>query len=279
MQIVVIVIIAAVVLAFLAMNPGRGRPEEMRAFMRRPVAHRGLHDNKGEAPENSMAAYRLAVQRGYGIELDVRETKDGQLVTVHDRNLKRVAGCDRCVEDLTLDEIKALKLFGSEERIPHFADVLAMVGGRVPIVMEIKGDTLDMALQTSEKAARLLDSYAGKSSVCMESFHPAAVWWYRKHRPEMLRGQLSERFQGFGPRMSAALVPVSFLMTNFLTRPDFIAYNLRHRGLLRFRIQRHLFHAVCAAWTVRSQKQMDEAADDFDIFIFEGFEPREDGHA
>ncbi len=258
-------------LILAAVWPGKGRRERMKAFARQPIAHRGFHDNKGPAPENSMAAYRKAVERGYGIELDVRESADGKLFCMHDRNLLRACGVDRKADQLTWRQLRKLRLFSSEERIPLLRDVLAMVDGSVPIIMEVKAENLQMARSVSRKAARLLDAYEGE--VCMESFHPAAVFWFRMNRPEIPRGQLSERFRGYAFPFAAGTFFLSFCAFNFLTKPDFIAYNVTHRGLLRFRLQHSLFHAVCAAWTVKSEEEMKQAASAFDIIIFEGFEP------
>jgi glycerophosphoryl diester phosphodiesterase/acylphosphatase len=218
-----------------------------------------------------MAAFRLAVEEGYGIELDVQLTADGQAVVVHDRNLSRVAGLDRNVDDLLWSELRSVRLFGTAEKIPRLAEVFRMIDGRVPVVMEIKAETGEMARRTSEEAIILLDSYEG--DVCMESFHPEALRYFKKMRPQVLRGQLSERFTGYSFPKKLGAAALSWCIFNFLTRPDFIAYNIRHRNLFRFRIQHDLFHAVCAAWTVRSEEELRAAADSFEIFIFEGFKP------
>jgi glycerophosphoryl diester phosphodiesterase len=173
MQIIVYIVFLLVALFLVAIWPGRGRRDRMERYSRGPVAHRGLHDNHGPAPENSMAAFRKAVEAGYGIELDVRLTADGQAVVVHDRNLSRVAGLDRNVDDLMWSELRSVRLFGTSEGIPRLADVFRMIGGRVPVVMEIKAETGEMARRTCEESIILLDSYEG--DVCMESFHPEVV--------------------------------------------------------------------------------------------------------
>ncbi len=271
MLVVICIVLAICFFLLFAMWPGRGRDERMKEYSLQMVAHRGFHDDNKTVPENSMAAYRLAVEKGFGIELDVRLTRDGKLICMHDRNLKRAAGVDKNADELDWQEMKDLRLFGSEERIPLFEEVLRMVGGRVPIVMEIKAESSDMAGKTSEAAALMLDSYQGP--VCMESFHPAAVSWFKKNRPETLRGQLSERFKGYSfPRGIGAFL-LSCCVFDFLTKPDFIAYNVQHRNLVRFRILRGLYHAECAAWVVRSKEELLSAAGSFDIFIFEGFDP------
>lgn len=271
MQIFIYLIFLVAALLLIAMYPGRGRRERMTLFMRQMIAHRGFHDNAGDAPENSMAAVRYAVEKGFGIEMDVHETKDGQLVLLHDRNLKRVTGCDRNIDEMNWSEVRKLRLFDSNEGIPLLRDVLGTVGGKVPLIIEVKADSLKEAERTSEDLALFLDSYEGPA--CIESFHPGALRWFRKNRPQMLRGQLSEKFRGLPFPHRHASFFLSCCMMNFLTKPDFIAYNVRHRNLLRFRILHDLFHSVCAAWTVRSEQELADAADSFEIFIFEGFDP------
>lgn len=269
MQIAAFIALALCALLLLSMWPGRGRRREMEPFMRTPIAHRGFHRNGGPAPENSMAAYRLAVEHGYGIELDVRRTADGELICLHDRSLMRAAGIGKNADEMSWSELKELKLFGSDEGIPLFRDVLKAVDGRVPIIMEIKAESLREAKRTSRAAAHLLDSYGGL--LCMESFHPGALLSFKRERPDILRGQLAERFSN----CKLYEKPVGFLLSccalNCLTRPDFIAYNVRQRGLLRFRILHELFHAVCAGWTVRSEEELRLSASSFEIVIFEGF--------
>lgn len=123
------------ILYMIAIAPARrplGEP-----FVSTKYAHRGLHDK--ELPENSLAAFGAAVDRGFGIELDVRLTKDGVLVVFHDDTLTRMCGVDKRVSELTLDEIKELKLAGSEYGVPTLEEFLDCVGGKVPLLIELKG--------------------------------------------------------------------------------------------------------------------------------------------
>lgn len=150
-------------------------------------AHRGLYDNTSPAPENSMAAFTLAVNAGFGIELDVQLTKDEVPVVFHDSSLKRVCGVDKKISQLTFAELSEYQLYDSGETIPRFADVLALVNGQVPLIVELKFD--DWNPRVCELADSLLSSYSGV--YCIESFHPMAVYWYRKNRPHIVRGQLA----------------------------------------------------------------------------------------
>ena len=150
-------------------------------------AHRGLHDNSSDAPENSMKAFRKAVEAGYGMEMDVQLTKDDKLVVFHDATLKRMCGVDGNVWDYTLEELQGFRLKNSEEKIPAFSEVLKLVDGKVPLIIEYKMDR--PLTKVCELGNELLREYKGV--YCIESFHPFALMWYRKHRPDVMRGQLS----------------------------------------------------------------------------------------
>lgn len=232
-------------------------------------AHRGLHNNESDAPENSMAAFKKAIEAGYGIELDVQLTKDRIPVVFHDETLKRVCGAEGKIRDYTYQELQQFTLCNSGERIPLFADFLKLVNGRVPLIIEIK--VYENADIVCSAADNLIKEYKG--IYCIESFHPFAVQWYKEHRPEVIRGQLSSNFNTPEKRESASMFMVHYLMTNFLCRPDFIAYDHHHKKNISRVLCRYLYGAVSVAWTIRSQKELNPAKDAFDLFIFEGFIP------
>ena len=271
MEILIFVLPVLVVLWLLAVWPGKGRKERMQVFSKQLIAHRGLHNNKGDAPENSLLAFRRAVDAGYGIELDVRETKDEALVICHDDNLKRVAGVKKKISGMALTDLKPIRLFSSEEGVPTFEEALAVIGGKVPLVVEVKSEDFQNVTRLCEHVAAVLDAYEGP--LCMESFNPAVVRWFRKNRPDMLRGQLSDRFkkQKFPDNILMFLFSCCFF--NFATKPDFIAYRFSCANLLRFRLIHGLFHATCAGWTIRSEEDLKNAAPVFDVIIFDSFTP------
>ncbi len=268
---IVLICIAALIILFLfCIAPKTGRREQMEPYERSGIAHRGLFDNESDAPENSIAAFRKAVDAGCGIELDVQMTTDGQLVVFHDDSLERMCGVDRTLTDCSRAELEALHLADSGEGIPLFSDVLTVIDGKVPLIVEIKseGDWLN----TTERTAQMLDRYEGL--YCMESFSPRVVRWFRRYRPAVIRGQLSTNYfkDDLGqPRFR------SFMLTNllydFLSRPDFIAYNYLWRDQWGYRICRRLFRVVNAAWTIRSPAEMEQAKKIFDIIIFDSFSP------
>lgn len=271
-----IIIIAAAVLMILyllAIMPRMLHRPDYSPLSGRLYAHRGLHDNESDAPENSMAAFRKAVEAGYGIELDVQLTKDRIPVVFHDETLKRICGVEGKVRDYTYEELQQFPLCKSQERIPLFADFLKLVDGKVPLIIEIK--IHENAATVCSIADELIREYKGV--YCMESFHPLAVRWYRKHRPQVIRGQLSSNFNTPEKREDASMFLVHYLLTNFLSKPDFIAYDHHHKNNISRLLCRYLYGALSVAWTIRSQEELDGAKDAFDLFIFEGFIPGDRG--
>lgn len=235
----------------------------------RHYAHRGLFDNTTDAPENSLLAFQKAVDAHYGIELDVQLSKDGVPVVFHDATLKRMTGVDGNVWDYTLAELQQMKLASSNETIPTFAQVLDTVAGKVPLIVEYK---LDIAqTKVCELGNELLKDYEAKfhGVYCIECFHPLALLWYKKNRPDIIRGQLcmeywkEERFHG-----KFMYLLLSYLVTNVATRPDFIAYQHSDAANFSRRVCRKL-GALSVAWTIKSKEQYEQAKDKFDLFIFD----------
>lgn len=232
-------------------------------------AHRGLHDRDSGVPENSLRAFRRAVEMGFGIELDVQMTKDGVPVVFHDFTLKRMCGEEGRLCDYTYEELQGFRLDGTDERIPGFGDVLETVGGRVPLIVELKIERLNTSLCAA--VDKLLREYEGL--YCVESFNPLAVRWYRRHRKEIVRGQLSDAFLKEGEHVGTGSFLLQNLLLNWIGKPDFIAYNCKYPQMLSRRICRSLYHNTAAAWTIKNREQLAEARKYFDIFIFDGFVP------
>lgn len=266
--IICVFVILAIVYLFLIMP--RVTPRPMREFKGWYYAHRGLHDNKTDAPENSAKAMQLAVEHGYGIELDVQLTKDEKVVVFHDATLSRVCGVDATVNSMTYEELQQLRLFDTGEKIPLFSDVLKIINGKVPLIMEVK--MVDSKTRVCELANQELESYQGM--YCMESFHPFAVQWYKKNRPEVVRGQLSANFKKEGQPEGIQEWLVHNLLTNVLCRPDFVAYSHKSANNLSRKLTR-VWGATAVAWTIRSQEELDKNKKNFEMFIFEGFIPKE----
>ncbi|MCM1124605.1 MAG: glycerophosphodiester phosphodiesterase [Eubacterium sp.] len=256
-------------LYLLAIMPRMVHRPDTSLFQGKYFAHRGLHDNAGDAPENSMAAFCKAVEAGYGMELDVHVSKDGVPVVFHDFKLRRICRADGEVEDYTYEELQKFHLCDSKEKIPKLADVLAMVQGRVPLIIEIKSEKADVS-----KCAvidGLLRDYKG--AYCIESFNPLVLVWFRLHHNSVVRGQLASNFLIDGGYRNALYFFMTHLMLNFMTKPDFIAYNHKFKEEPGRRICRRLYKNPAAAWTVKSREELDRMREEFDVFIFEGFLP------
>lgn len=237
-------------------------------------AHRGLHDAKNGVPENSLLAFHRAVEHGYGAELDVHLTKDGRLVVMHDESLKRTAGVDRKLCDMTAGELAACHLEDTEEKIPYLEEVLPIFEGKTPLVVEIKPCGRNHA-ELTRLTCELLDCYP-KLNYCIESFDPRVLWWLRRHRPEIVRGQLSCNFLR---DRNGLMLPAAFLLTNlmtsFLTAPHFIAYRFSDRKNASLRLSRRLWGVQEFSWTIRSAEDAKTALDDGCLIIFEHCVPEE----
>ena len=176
----------------------------------------------------------------------------------------------RCLEQfgeqpLTAAELSELTLLGCPDcHIPTLAEVLALVGGRVPLLVEIKEHP--SPLRSAAAAASLLDGYDG--SYCVEAFHPFALLWFRRHRPRVIRGQLSAAFLRDRGTRGARYAILHLFLLNFLSRPDFIAYDLHHRSSPVIRILRALFGVPLFGWTAKTAEEY--RTEGFDTMILEG---------
>ena len=242
--------------------------KEMNDFKTKMYAHRGLHNS--ERAENSMSAFKAAVEAGYGIELDIRLSKDGELVVFHDDTLDRVCGREGRVIDFTADELAGFKLSETDDGIPRFRDVLSMVDGRVSLLVEIKEDAGVSAV--SEAACKMLAEYKG--AFIVESFNPLSLKTVKKNMPNVTRGILSHRYYEYEPYRKPLYFLLQSLLLNFLCRPAFIAYDHHHAKAFSLRFVRDVFNVPTLAWTVRSADEETEARKNgFDGIIFEGYLP------
>lgn len=269
LYIVIIVAAVLVILYFLAIMPRLSHRKARKDFLNVYYAHRGLFDNHSKAPENSMAAFKKAVKAGYGIEMDVQMTRDGIPVVFHDFTLERICGKTGKVCEYTWQELKDFTLCESEETIPRFEDVLKMVNGKVPLIVELKVEWMDILVCPAVDA--LLKGYKGL--YCIESFNPLVLLWYRRYHNDVVRGQLSDGFLKSGEFKGILYVFLQNLMLNWMTKPDFVAYNHKYADVPARKLCRSLYKNMAAAWTIKSQEELDAARDKFDIFIFDSFTP------
>ena len=267
----IIVVLSAFAFFFLVylflIMTGSGR--EARKFSSVKFAHRGLH-GEGIA-ENSMSAFRAAVDAGFGIELDVRLSRDGRLVVFHDDDLKRMCKDERLVSEVDSTELSGMSLLGTEDGVPTFEEVLKLVDGRVPLLVEIK-ELSGNAVSTA--AAKMLADYKGEFIV--ESFNPLSLKNFKKELPGVPVGILSMRFQRdktFGLRFRNFLLGA--LLTNVICRPNFIAYQNEDGGRFAVKLLGGVFGAPRFAWTVRSEEEELAAKKrGFDSVIFENYKPQ-----
>lgn len=214
-----------IVLAALAVGwvfcilPGRGCAAARRMVTGRNFAHRGLHSKDGSVPENSLPAFAAATEAGYGSELDVQLSRDGQVVVFHDDDLPRMTGADGRVDSRTLAQLQELRLGGTDQTIPLFRDVLATVAGRQPLIVELKSGPRRAEL--CEKTLALLRAYDGP--YCVESFDPRIVAWFRRNAPDILRGQLLNPARQYSCCHRRAFF-LSRGLGNLIARPQFMAW-------------------------------------------------------
>ena len=269
--IILIVLLALDLLFTLALRCRKGHPK-WELLKKYRYAHRGFHD-KPVIPENSLPAFRRAIEHGFGAELDVHLLKDGTLAVFHDSDLRRCTGTDGQIEDLTLEELKQLRLEGTDEQIPTFDEVLALFESATPLIIELKtarGNHQALAKAVCER----LDTYKGE--FCIESFDPFCVLDVKKLRPEICRGQLSMNFckDPSGLPFYKRVIAGNMLL-NFLTRPDFIAYKFEDRKALSPTLCRTLWGIQEVSWTIRQKEDLLEAEQAGSIGIFECFDPDE----
>lgn len=254
-----------------ALAPRRNQPgwEE---FSGHRFAHRGLHDSENGRPENSLSAFRAAVEHGFGAELDVHLISDGSLAVVHDSDLTRVTGLTATVEDLTAEELRLYPLKDSGEQIPLLEEVLALFEEKQPLIIELKTSGGNANALTDAVMERL-DGYKG--IYCIESFDPAVLLRLKERYPHVIRGQLSENFLRSAPSsLSRPLRAVmANLLTTFITKPDFIAYNWVDRDQPSLRAMKKLYNVHEVSWTVRDPELMKTLESQGVTPIFENFVP------
>ena len=227
------------------------------------IAHRGLWDK--EAPENSMSAFKKAIEAGYAIELDINPIDDGTPVVFHDSKMSRMTGKDRYIQNISREEFDQTTLLDSGEKIPTFEEVLKLVKGKVPLLIEIKNQQKVGDLE--KRVLELLKNYKGEYAI--QSFNPYTLKWFYEHAPKIWRGQLSSFFKGekLGFIKKFAL---RRLALKKVTHQDFVSYdiqNLPNRWTKKLEIP-------LVAWTIKKQDDYIKALKYSDNVIFEGFEPK-----
>jgi glycerophosphoryl diester phosphodiesterase len=242
----------------VAEHPMSSPADRSRAWLTAaPIAHRGLHDRAAGRPENSLAAFEHSCRLGFAAEMDLRLTRDGEVVAFHDRGLRRLTGMPGCVEDIDAAALTALRILGTDERVPYLREVLDLVDGRVPLLLEMKPSAFGPALEHA--VLRALRGYRG--DVAIQSFK-------RRSLRHLDRSEAPHAVGHLWRRVRVAGAPV---------RPAFYGCHVAAAGAPAVRRRRDAGAIVLAA-AVRSAAEAERALRCVDNYIFEGFVPEVAAH-
>jgi len=230
------------------------------------VAHRGLWSPDGP-PENSLAAFQAACAAGYGIELDVQLSADGEAVVFHDDDLQRMTGVAGRIGDRTVGDLAALKLNGSDEGIPTLAETLALVGHRAMVHVELKTPYGQVG-PLEQRVHDILIDHSGP--VCVIGFNPYSHAWFAERFPGVLRGLDSYSYKQAPQMTEAQRKSFANLEHIAIARPHFLALGLDMLPSPKAAAYREQGMPI-VAWTVRRPDQWEAIKDSCDNLIFEGF--------
>lgn len=244
----------------------------------RPIAHRGLHDEKLGIVENSIGAALAAIAAGYAIECDVQPARGGDLVVFHDETLERLTGASGPVAARDAAALSAIPLKGSTETIPRFDAFLDAIDGRTPLVVELKSDFSD-DVEPARRAAQALSGYDGP--VVIESFDPTPIAFLRAqgdtlgitHIPLGIVGEASYDAEDWSMLTAAQRRDMTHFLHYARTRPDFLSWSVRDFPHAIPCLLREGLHIPVTTWTVRGPAQAQAARAWADQIVFEGFAP------
>jgi len=232
------------------------------------IAHRGFHSLDKSIPENSLLAFKKAIDYGYGIECDVNVTKDGQVVVFHDLNLKRLCGVDISLQDVTYDEIKDFRLLNTNEHIPLLTECLALVKGKVPLLIELKPKGNYKLL--CESFMKVMDQYKGVYAI--HSFNPMILYWFKKNHPNIIRGQITEYFKNDEQMKPLFKYLMKTMFFNRFTKPDFINYGIK--DLPNKYVTKLYQKGMCViSYCARNELEFQMVKNHYDNAVFEFFRP------
>lgn len=229
------------------------------------IAHRGMYDTKKGIPENSIGAFQKAIDNNLIIELDVHVLKDNTVVVFHDDNLNRMCSININIKELTIDDLKKFKLQNTQYRIPTLNEVLELVDGKVPLIIEFKYDVKHGRLE--RYAMKLLQNYKGNFVV--KSFSPFSILWIKKHYPNVIRGILSCNFS----KNNMFILKKWFLrnmIQNFFIKPDFISYDIH--SFPNKKVENYRKNHLVLGWTIRNNDDLELAKKYCDNYICENFD-------
>ena len=254
---VLLMVLTGVFLFVIA--PGKGK--DTSRFTGIYYAHRGYFDNRNGIPENSLPAFERAIEKGFGVELDIQLSQDGVPMIFHDATLERMCGVEGNIWDYTAQQLQEMKLLGTDHTIPTLEQALTLIDGRAVLLVEYKMDRVDTAV--CEESEKLLGQYTGE--YCIQSFDSRVLMWYKSNVPDVVRGQLSDEFWNDEKYNGKPLyLALSYLVGNVVTRPDFISYGFESQDNLALNLCRFM-GADAACWTLRSPADYETVKGNFDM--------------
>jgi len=238
----------------------------------RPIAHRGYHDAAAGRIENTLPAAAAAIERGFAIECDVQITADARVVVFHDNTLERLTEAEGPIAARRLDELRTVRFKGGDARIPTLEELLDLIDGRVPLVIELKSAwTGDRRLEAA--VATILSVYIGP--VAVMSFDPGSMAEMRRLAPGIRRGLTANKFArtDWPTHSAAARLANRHLVSAPFTLPSFVAYGIDAMPALAPLALRRISGMPILTWTVRSPSHRAHAKRWADQIVFEGFDP------
>lgn len=233
----------------------------------RPIAHRGLHNNL-EIPENSLSSFKAAMDRDFPIEMDIQRLADGTLIVHHDNTFQRMLGISKKVSEVNYSEIESLKLLDTEKHIPRFSEVLKLINGKVPLLIELKCSFYSGELERS--VCHQLKNYSGPFAI--ESFNPKSVLWFKRNAPDITRGMISGSMANTDLNLwQKALIKNLLLLP--VVEPHFVAFEWRSLQLPIISLLRKFGTIPILAWTIKSTEEQDSCRNLCDNIIFESIVP------
>lgn len=232
-------------------------------LLNQPIAHRGLWNEN--FPENTLSAYKNAVENGYAIEIDIYLTTDNEIVCFHDKTLTRLLGTDGLIYEQSYEHLKTLSVLGSGEKVPLLTELLDCVDGKVPLLIEVKEQPQNKLL--IKKFIEIIKNYKGEFAV--QSFNPGYVRQFMLQAPNIVRGILATQVVEENCTKFRSWVAKNMPL-NFICKPDFISYN--HTGLPL--PKKLIKNKPLICWTITDQQQADRAYNYAKNVIFENFIPK-----
>ena len=259
-------------LIWFCVKPGRLSAAQAAPFYGVNHAHRGLYAQDQSVPENSLPAFAAAAEKGYGMELDIQLSLDGEVVVFHDDTLARMCGIGGRVDAFPLARLREMPLAGTAERRPLLTEVFDTVAGKAPIIIELKTGPRNEEL--CRKGLALMRAYQKQygGAFCVESFDARIVAWFRKNAPDILRGQLTDSPRALGSGRPVLDFIAGNLLSNVIARPQFIAHGPgRKTALTRFA---EACGAMPVYWTARPGDDAAALEEYYDAVIFEHYAPK-----